>query len=148
MTLKAHHLRPAPGAHTPKKRVGRGEGGKGGKTAGRGTKGSGARKTMAPFFEGGQMPIHMQMPKLRGFSNPFRVEYQVVNLAKLADLFPEGGAVDVAALVEAGAVRPGKLVKVLGQGELTVKLDVVADAFSGAAKAKIEAAGGSATVIE
>ena len=94
------------------------------------------------------MPLHMRIPKLRGFSNPFRVEYQVVNLAKLAVLFPQGGAVDVDALVEAGAVRAGKLVKVLGEGELTVKLDVVADAFSGAAKAKIEAAGGTATVIE
>jgi len=148
MTLKAHHLRPAPGAHRPKTRVGRGEGGHGGKTAGRGTKGSGARKNVPANFEGGQMPIHMQMPKLRGFSNPFRVEYQVVNLAKLAALFPQGGQVDVETLVEYGAVRAGHLVKVLGEGELTVALDVVADAFSGAAKAKIEAAGGTATVIE
>jgi len=146
MVLKAHHLRPAPGAHTPKTRVGRGEGGHGGKTAGRGTKGSGARKNMPAYFEGGQMPIHMQMPKLRGFQNPFRVEYQVVNVSTLAALYPQGGAVDVDSLVELGAVRAGHLVKLLGMGDITVKVDVAVDACSAVAKAKIEAAGGSVSV--
>ncbi len=145
MALKVHHLRPAPGAHTDAKRVGRGEGGKGGKTAGRGTKGSGARKNVPENFEGGQMPLHMRTPKMRGFQNPFRVSYQVVNVAKLADLFPKGGKVGVDELVAAGAVRAGKLVKVLGNGELSVKLDITADAFSASAKEKIEAAGGSVT---
>ena len=147
MALKVHHLRPAPGAHTDAKRVGRGEGGKGGKTAGRGTKGSGARKNIPENFEGGQMPLHMRTPKMRGFQNPFRVSYQVVNVAKLAELFPEGGEVGVAELVEKGAVRAGKLVKVLGNGELSVKLNVTADAFSASAKEKIEAAGGSVTEL-
>ena len=141
--LKLHHLRPAPGAKTDKVRVGRGEGGKRGKTAGRGTKGSGARKNMPENFEGGQMPLHMRLPKLRGFKNPFRVEYQVVNLDKLAELFPEGGRVEVADLVEKGAVRKGHLVKVLGTGEVSVKLEVEADAWSNSAKQKIEAAGGT-----
>ena len=145
MALKVHHLRPAPGAKTAKTRVGRGEGGKGGKTAGRGTKGTGARKNTPENFEGGQMPLHMRTPKLRGFNNPFRVEYQVVNLATLASLFPKGGDVTVDDLVEAGAVRANHLVKVLGNGELSVKLNVTADAFSAAAKTKIEAAGGSVT---
>ena len=145
MALKAHHLRPAPGAKTDKHRVGRGEGGKGGKTAGRGTKGTGARKNVPAAFEGGQMPLHMRLPKLRGFSNPFRVEYQVVNVGKLAELFPAGGKVTVADLVEKGAVRDGRLVKVLGSGEVSVKLDVEADAYTTSAKAKIEAAGGSVT---
>ena len=145
MALKVHHLRPAPGAKTAKTRVGRGEGGKGGKTAGRGTKGTGARKNTPENFEGGQMPLHMRVPKLRGFNNPFRVEYQVVNLATLASLFPKGGDVTVDDLVEAGAVRANHLVKVLGNGELSVKLNVTADAFSAAAKTKIEAAGGSVT---
>lgn len=145
MALKVHHLRPAPGAKTDKTRVGRGEGGKGGKTAGRGTKGTGARKNTPANFEGGQMPLHMRIPKLRGFSNPFRVEYQVVNVANLAKLFPRGGSVGVEELVEAGAVRAGHPVKVLGNGELTVALDVTADAFSASAKSKIEAAGGSVT---
>ena len=113
MPLKLHHLRPAPGAKTEKTRVGRGEGGKGGKTAGRGTKGTGARKNVPQNFEGGQMPLHMRLPKLRGFKNPFRVEYQVVNVAKLGELFPNGGEVGVADLVAAGAVRDGNLVKVL-----------------------------------
>ena len=147
MALKAHHLRPAPGAKTDKHRVGRGEGGKGGKTAGRGTKGTGARKNVSPAFEGGQMPLHMRLPKLRGFSNPFRVEYQVVNVGKLAELFPAGGKVTVADLVEKGAVRDGRLVKVLGSGEVSVKLDVEADAYTTSAKAKIEAAGGTATEV-
>ena len=145
--LKLHHLRPAPGAKTDKVRVGRGEGGKRGKTAGRGTKGSGARKNMPENFEGGQMPLHMRLPKLRGFKNPFRVEYQVVNVAKLAELFPEGGEVGVDDLVAKGAVRDGHLVKVLGNGELTVALQVSANAFSAAAKEKIEKAGGTATQL-
>ena len=138
MVLKAHHLRPAPGAKTAKTRVGRGEASKG-KTAGRGTKGTGARKNVPAAFEGGQMPLHMRLPKLRGFSNPFRVEYQVVNVGKLAELFPAGGKVTVADLVEKGAVRDGRLVKVLGSGEVSVKLDVEADAYTTSAKAKIEA---------
>ncbi|WP_300081167.1 50S ribosomal protein L15 [Propioniciclava sp.] len=147
MALKAHHLRPAPGAKSAAKRVGRGEGGKGGKTAGRGTKGTGARKNVSPAFEGGQMPMHMRLPKLRGFQNPFRVEYQVVNVGKLAELFPEGGTVTVADLVEVGAVRKGKLVKVLGSGDVSVKLDVQVNAFTSSAKEKIEAAGGTATQV-
>jgi large subunit ribosomal protein L15 len=146
MALKVHHLRPAPGAKTAKTRVGRGEGSKG-KTAGRGTKGTGARKNVPENFEGGQMPLHMRLPKLRGFNNPFRVEYQVVNVAKLADLFPEGGEVGVADLVAKGAVRDGELVKVLGNGELTVALKVSAHAFSASAKSKIEAAGGSTITL-
>lgn len=146
MALKVHHLRPAPGAKTAKTRVGRGEASKG-KTAGRGTKGTGARKNVPENFEGGQMPLHMRLPKLRGFSNPFRVEYQVVNVAKLAELFPNGGEVTVADLVAKGAVRDGQLVKVLGNGELTVALQVSAHAFSGSAKSKIEAAGGSVTEL-
>ncbi|MDX5455414.1 MAG: 50S ribosomal protein L15 [Rhodococcus sp. (in: high G+C Gram-positive bacteria)] len=140
--LKVHHLRPAPGSKTAKTRVGRGEGSKG-KTAGRGTKGTKARNQVPERFEGGQMPMHMRLPKLRGFKNPFRVEYQVVNLDKLAELFPEGGRVEVADLVEKGAVRKGHLVKVLGSGDLSVKLEVEADAWSNSAKQKIEAAGGS-----
>ena len=145
MALKVHHLRPAPGAHPDAKRVGRGEGGKGGKTAGRGTKGSGARKNIPENFEGGQMPLHMRIPKMRGFQNPFKVSFQVVNVSRLGELFPEGGAVSVDDLVAAGAVRSGKPVKVLGSGEVSVKLDVTADAFSASAKQKIEAAGGSVT---
>jgi large subunit ribosomal protein L15 len=146
MALKVHHLRPAPGAKTAKTRVGRGEGSKG-KTAGRGTKGTGARKNTPENFEGGQMPLHMRLPKLRGFANPFRVEYQVVNVARLADLYPEGGAVTPADLVAKGAVRDGQLVKVLGNGELTVAVQVSAHAFSASAKAKIEKAGGTATEL-
>lgn len=145
-TLKVHHLRPAPGAHTPKTRVGRGEGSKG-KTAGRGTKGTKARYQVPAAFEGGQMPLHMRLPKLRGFKNPFRVEYQVVNLDRIATLFPEGGTVTVADLVAKGAVRSGQLVKVLGDGEITVKLDISVNAFSASAREKITAAGGSATTV-
>jgi large subunit ribosomal protein L15 len=141
-TLKVHHLRPAPGAKTAKTRVGRGEASKG-KTAGRGTKGTKARYQVPERFEGGQMPLHMRLPKLRGFKNPFRVEYQVVNLDKLSALYPEGGDVTVADLVAKGAVRKGQPVKVLGTGELTVKLSVAVDAYSGSAKDKILAAGGS-----
>ena len=144
--LKVHHLRPAPGSKTAKTRVGRGEGSKG-KTAGRGTKGTKARYQVPDRFEGGQMPLHMRLPKLRGFKNPFRVEYQVVNVAKLAELFPEGGEVGVDDLVAKGAVRDGQLVKVLGNGELSVALTVTANAFSASAKSKIEAAGGTATQL-
>jgi large subunit ribosomal protein L15 len=144
MTIKVHHLRPAPGAKTAKTRVGRGEGSKG-KTAGRGTKGSKARRNIPASFEGGQMPLHMRLPKLKGFKNHFRVEYQVVNLDRLAELFPNGGTVGPDELVDAGAVRKGHLVKVLGNGELgSVKIQVTAHAFSGSAKEKIAAAGGSA----
>jgi large subunit ribosomal protein L15 len=146
--LKVHHLRPAPGSKSPKIRVGRGEGGKRGKTAGRGTKGSKARYQVPAGFEGGQMPIHMRLPKLKGFRNPFRVEYQVVNIAKLAELFPQGGSVSPEAMVEAGAVRKGAPVKVLGTGDLGgVKLDVTAHAFSASAAEKIAAAGGSTSTL-
>lgn len=141
-TLKVHHLRPAPGAKKAKTRVGRGEASKG-KTAGRGTKGTKARYQVPERFEGGQMPLHMRLPKLRGFKNPFRTEYQVVNLDKLAALYPEGGSVTVEDLVAKGAVRKGQLVKVLGTGEITVKLEVAVDALSGSAREKILAAGGS-----
>ena len=144
--LKVHHLRPAPGAKTAKTRVGRGQGSKG-KTAGRGTKGTKARGQVPARFEGGQMPLHMRVPKLKGFRNPFRVSYQVVNVAALGALFPEGGAVDVERLVAAGAVRKGEPVKVLGEGELSVALQVSVHKFSSSARDKITAAGGSATEI-
>ena len=140
--LKVHHLRPAPGAKTAKTRVGRGEGSKG-KTAGRGTKGTKARYQVPERFEGGQTPLHMRLPKLRGFKNPFKAEYQVVNLDRISALFPEGGSVGVEELVAKGAVRGGHPVKVLGSGEITVKVDLTVDAFSASAKDKIEAAGGS-----
>lgn len=143
-TLKVHHLRPAPGARTAKTRVGRGEASKG-KTAGRGTKGTKARYQVSAAFEGGQMPLHMRLPKLRGFKNPFRVEYQVVNLDRLAQLYPAGGEVTVADLVVKGAVRAGHPVKVLGSGEVSVALQVQADAFSASARDKLTAAGGSAS---
>jgi len=145
MALKVHHLRPAPGAKSPKIRVGRGEAGRRGKTAGRGTKGSGARHNVPENFEGGQMPLHMRLPKLRGFKNPFREEYQVVNLERLGQLFPNGGTVDVADLVAAGAVRSGARVKILGTGDVSVALQVTAHAFSASAREKITAAGGSTT---
>jgi large subunit ribosomal protein L15 len=144
MTLKVHHLRPAPGAKTPKTRVGRGEGSKG-KTAGRGTKGTKARYQVSASFEGGQTPLHMRLPKLKGFTNPFRTSYQVVNLDRLSGLFPDGGEVDPDVLVAKGAVRKGQLVKVLGSGEISVALSVQAHAFSESARAKIVAAGGSVT---
>ncbi|WP_083942214.1 50S ribosomal protein L15 [Sanguibacter suarezii] len=143
-TLKVHHLRPAPGAKTAKTRVGRGEASKG-KTAGRGTKGQKARYQIPERFEGGQMPMHMRLPKLRGFKNPFRTEYQVVNLEKLSALYPKGGVVTVEDLVAKGAVRKGELVKVLGTGEITVKLNVAVDKVSTSAKDKILAAGGTIT---
>jgi large subunit ribosomal protein L15 len=144
--LKLHHLRPAPGAKTARTRVGRGDGSKG-KTAGRGTKGTGARKNVPAAFEGGQMPIHMRLPKLKGFKNPFKVEFQVVNLDRIDALFPEGGTVGVAELVTKGAVRSGRPVKILGQGEISSAVQVSAHAFSGSAKEKIEAAGGSVTQL-
>jgi large subunit ribosomal protein L15 len=147
MAIKVHHLRPAPGAKTAKTRVGRGEGSKG-KTAGRGTKGTGARKNVSAAFEGGQMPLHMRLPKLKGFKNKNKVVFQVVNLDRLAELFPNGGEVGPAELAEAGAVRRNQPVKVLGSGELGgVALTVSAHAFSESAKEKIAAAGGSATEL-
>lgn len=144
--LKPHNLRPAPGAKTAKTRVGRGEASKG-KTAGRGTKGTKARYQVPARFEGGQMPLHMRLPKLKGFKNPFRTEYQVVNLDKLTVLYPEGGEVTVADLVAKGAVRKNQLVKVLGTGEVSVALQVTVDAVSGSAKEKIAAAGGTVTEL-
>jgi len=146
MTLKLHHLRPAPGSKTAKTRVGRGEASKG-KTSGRGTKGTKARYQVPVAFEGGQMPIHMRLPKLKGFKNPFKVEFQVVNLDRINDLFPDGGTINVDDLVAKGAVRDGHPVKVLGQGDISVKVEVSANAFSSSAKEKIEAAGGTTTVV-
>lgn len=143
--IKIHDLRPARGAHKAKTRVGRGEGSKG-KTAGRGTKGTKSRYQVRPGFEGGQLPLHMRLPKLRGFKNPFRTEYQVVNLDRIAELFPEGGDITVDALVAKGAVRKNELVKVLGTGEISVKVNVTVDKASKSAIEKIEAAGGSVTV--
>jgi large subunit ribosomal protein L15 len=140
--LKVHHLRPAPGSKKAKTRVGRGEGSKG-KTAGRGTKGTKARYQVRIGFEGGQMPLHMRTPKLRGFKNPFRVEYQVVNLEKLAELYPKGGDVTISDLVAKGAVRKNEKVKVLGDGDIAVKLNIAVDKVSSSAEQKIVAAGGS-----
>jgi large subunit ribosomal protein L15 len=145
MTLRVHHLRPAPGAKTDKIRVGRGEAGRRGKTAGRGTKGTKARYQVPASFEGGQMPLHMRLPKLKGFKSPNKVAFQVVNVAALGSLYPEGGEVTVADLVAKGAVRKGEPVKVLGTGTLSVALDVTVDAVSESARGKIEAAGGSVT---
>ncbi|GAB05814.1 50S ribosomal protein L15 [Gordonia amarae] len=146
MTIKLHHLRPAEGAKTEKTRVGRGEGSKG-KTAGRGTKGTKARKNVPAAFEGGQMPIHMRLPKLKGFTNRNRVEYQVVNVGDIARLFPQGGTIGVDDLVAAGAVRKNQLVKVLGDGDLSVAVNVTANKFTAAAKEKITAAGGSVSEL-
>ncbi|WP_454125523.1 50S ribosomal protein L15 [Kosakonia sp. Marseille-Q7440] len=146
MTIKLHDLRPAPGSNTKKTRVGRGEGSKG-KTAGRGTKGTKARKNVPVRFEGGQMPIHMRLPKLKGFRNRFRTEYEVVNVGDINRLFPDGGTIGLDELVAKGAVRKNTLVKVLGDGKLTVKADVSAHKFSGSAREKITAAGGSATEL-
>jgi len=140
--LKVHHLRPAVGAKKDKTRVGRGEGSKG-KTAGRGTKGTKARYSVRPGFEAGNIGFVMRSPKLRGFKNPFRVEYQVVNLEKLADLYPQGGDVTIADLVLKGAVRKNEKVKVLGDGDIAVKLTVAVDKVSSSAEQKIVAAGGS-----
>ena len=146
MTLKIHHLRPAPGSKTAKTRVGRGEGSKG-KTAGRGTKGTKARYQVPARFQGGQLPLHMRLPKLKGFKNPFKVEFQVVNVADLNAAFPKGGEVTIADLVRAGLVRAGEPVKVLGNGDISVKLTVSAHKFSETAAAKIAAAGGKAEVL-
>jgi large subunit ribosomal protein L15 len=147
VTIKIHHLRPAAGATTAKTRVGRGAGSKG-KTAGRGTKGTKARKNVPAVFEGGQMPIHMRLPKLKGFRNRFRTEYQVINVGDLARLFPSGGTVGPDELVAVGAVRKGLPVKVLGDGDLGgVTLQVSAQAFSGSARDKIAASGGSSTEL-
>jgi len=134
--LKVHHIRPAPGSHTKKTRVGRGEGSKG-KTAGRGTKGTKARYQVPASFEGGQMPIHMRLPKLKGFRNRFRTEYEVVNVGDINKLFPKGGDIGVDELVAAGSVRKNSLLKVLGDGKLTVKVNVTAHKFSGSAREKI-----------
>ena len=142
--IRLHHLPPAPVSKKAKTRVGRGEASKG-KTAGRGTKGTKARRQVRPGFEGGQMPLHMRLPKLRGFKNPNRIEYQPVNVGRIAELFPAGGTITVEDLVAAGAVRKHRPVKVLGSGDVDVRLDVVVDAWSGSAKEKIEAAGGSLT---
>jgi large subunit ribosomal protein L15 len=147
MTIKIHHLRPAPGAKTAKTRVGRGEGSKG-KTAGRGTKGSKARRNIPAWFEGGQMPLHMRLPKVKGFKNRNKVVFQVVNLDRLAELFPAGGEVGPLELATAGAVRPGQLVKVLGDGDLNgIALQITAHAFSASAREKIAAAGGSVAIV-
>jgi large subunit ribosomal protein L15 len=147
MTLRLHHLRPAPGARTAKTRVGRGEAAGKGKTAGRGTKGSKARASVGAGFEGGQIPIHMRLPKLKGFKSPFRVDYQVVNLDRIAALYPDGGEVTAESLAQRGAVRSGQPVKVLGSGDIAVAVQVSAHAFSASARDKIEAAGGSVTQV-
>jgi large subunit ribosomal protein L15 len=146
MTIKLHDLRPAPGSKKARTRKGRGEGSKG-KTSGRGTKGTKARKNVPVTFEGGQMPIHMRLPKLKGFKNRFRTEYEVINVGDVNRLFPNGGTVGVDELVAAGAVRKNSLVKILGDGKLTVKVDLTAHKFSGSAREKISAAGGSATEL-
>jgi large subunit ribosomal protein L15 len=146
MTIKLHDLRPAPGSKKARTRKGRGEGSKG-KTSGRGTKGTGARKNVPVGFEGGQMPIHMRLPKLKGFKNRFRTEYEVINVGDVNRLFPNGGTVGVDELVAAGAVRKNSLVKILGDGKLTVKVDLTAHKFSGSAREKVSAAGGSVTEL-
>jgi large subunit ribosomal protein L15 len=146
VTIKLHDLRPAPGSKTKRTRVGRGEGSKG-KTAGRGTKGTKARKNVPVTFEGGQMPIHMRLPKLKGFRNRFRIEYAIVNVGDINRLFPQGGSIGVNELVAKGAVRKNSLVKVLGDGKLTVKVDVTVHKLTGSAREKIIAAGGSATEL-
>jgi large subunit ribosomal protein L15 len=144
--IKLHDLRPAPGEKKAKQRVGRGEGSKG-KTAGRGTKGTKARKNVPATFEGGQMPIHMRLPKLKGFKNRFRTSYEVVNVGDLDRLFPKGGDIGIDELVAAGAVRKNTLVKVLGDGKVSVSVNISAHKFSGSAREKITAAGGSATEL-
>src|SRR5260370_1582641 len=145
--LKLHHVRPAPGAHKTKRGAGRGEGGKG-RTAGRGTKGTKARTQVPLGFEGGQMPLHRRVPKLKGFSNAgFRTTYQVVNTGRLAELYPEGGDVTPENMVARGAVRSGELIKVLGTGDLSVALRLTAHAFSAPAVATIEGAGGTVTEL-
>ncbi|MFT4148151.1 MAG: 50S ribosomal protein L15 [Micrococcaceae bacterium] len=145
--LKVHHLKPAPGAKKAKTRVGRGEASKG-KTAGRGTKGTKARYQVPLWFEGGQVPLQMHLPKLKGFKNPNRLEFQAINVGKLAELFPQGGKVTIDDLIKSGAVRKNSLVKVLGTGDINIALEIEADAFSQSAKEKIEAAGGKATELD
>ena len=142
--IKLHDLRPAKGANKPKTRVGRGEASKG-KTAGRGTKGTKARKQVSAAFEGGQMPLHMRLPKLKGFKNNNKIVYQVVNVADLAEAFSNGGTITTADIAGAGLVRKNQPVKVLGDGEISVKLDITAEKFSKSAAEKIAAAGGSVT---
>jgi large subunit ribosomal protein L15 len=144
--IKQHHLKPAPGARKAATRKGRGEASKG-KTAGRGTKGTKARNTVSAAFEGGQMPLHMRIPKLKGFKNPFREEYQAVNVARIAELFPDGGDITIADLVAKGAVRAGHRVKILGDGSIDVAVNVTATAISKSAQEKITAAGGSFTTV-
>ncbi|WP_019972283.1 50S ribosomal protein L15 [Mycobacterium sp. 141] len=144
--IKLHDLKPAAGSKTAKTRVGRGEGSKG-KTAGRGTKGTKARKNVPVTFEGGQMPIHMRLPKLKGFKNRFRTSYEVVNVGDINKAFPQGGTIGVDELVAKGLVRKNSLVKVLGDGKLTAKIDVTANKFSGSAREAITAAGGSVTEL-
>ena len=146
--IKIHDLKPVAGSNRRKKRVGRGIAGKGGKTAGRGTKGQKARGSVPASFEGGQMPLHMRLPKLRGFRNPAHKQFQVVNLDKLAELYPKGGEVTVADLVAKGAVRKNELVKVLGTGEISAALTVTVNKVSGSAKEKITAAGGTVTELD
>ncbi|MFZ9250271.1 MAG: 50S ribosomal protein L15 [Candidatus Nanopelagicaceae bacterium] len=146
MVLKVHHLRPAPGAKKAKTRKGRGEASKG-KTAGRGGKGTHARNTVRAGFEGGQMPLVMRLPKLRGFKNPERVEFQAVNVATINALFPQGGSVSIDDMVKAGAARRGHLIKVVGNGDISVKVSVEAHAFSKSAEEKIAAAGGSTKTV-
>jgi large subunit ribosomal protein L15 len=146
MSLKIHHLKPSPGSKKARTRVGRGEASKG-KTAGRGTKGTKARNQVPAGFEGGQMPLHMRLPKLKGFKNPFRVEFQVVNLDRLDVLYPDGGEVTVSDLVARGVVRRNQPVKVLGTGDVSSAVQVSAQAFSTSATRKIEAAGGTTTVV-
>ena len=142
--IKLHDLRPAKGANKPKTRVGRGEASKG-KTSGRGTKGTKARKQVSAAFEGGQMPLHMRLPKLKGFKNPAKVPFQVVNVSDLEKAFPDGGDVTISDIVSAGLVRPKLPVKILGDGDISVKLNVTANKFSRSAKEKIENAGGTTT---
>ncbi|NQU37329.1 MAG: 50S ribosomal protein L15 [Actinobacteria bacterium] len=147
MALKVHHLRPAAGAKTAKSRIGRGEAGVRGKTAGRGTKGTKARYQVPAGFEGGQMPLHMRLPKLKGFTNTNKVAFQVVSVARLAKLFPAGGEVSIADLVAAGAVRKNQPVKILGTGDIDIAIQVSANAFSESAKTKLAAAGGAAVEV-
>ncbi|GAB3850921.1 50S ribosomal protein L15 [Nesterenkonia populi] len=144
--LKLHDLKPAPGSRKARTRVGRGEASKG-KTAGRGTKGTKARYQVRPGFEGGQLPLHMRLPKLRGFKNPFRVEYSPVNVGKLAEVYPEGGEVTASDLIAKGLARKGQPVKILGTGEISAALTVKAHAFSGSAEQKITAVGGSVETL-
>jgi large subunit ribosomal protein L15 len=146
MPVKAHHLRPAPGSKTAKTRKGRGEASKG-KTAGRGTKGSGARRNIPASFEGGQMPLHMRLPKLKGFKSPNKIDFQVVNVADIQRVFPNGGAIAIQDLIKAGLVRKGQPVKILGFGDINVKVEVTAHKFSQSATSKITAAGGSIKVF-